>query len=416
LIIGGNKLKQEQVIHSTKKLNFTRKSWLLIIGIIFIAFTLRSPLTTVGPIISLIRDDLGISNVLAGFITTIPLLAFAIISPFAPKLSRRFGMELTLFASLCILTVGIIIRSTGTTILLLIGTFLIGVAIAFGNVLLPGLLKLSFPLHIGLMTGIYSMSMNISATIASGISVPIAIETKFGWQGALGVWVILTIIAIIIWLPQLKNKHEVRTTTTAANSVKSVSIWRSPIAWSVTFFMGLQSLLFYTSAAWIPEVLKSDGLSASGAGWMFSLLQLAQLPMMFIIPIIADKIKDQRKIVFGIILLYLIGYGGILSGNISLTPLWMIVIGFAGGASFGLTMMFFTLRTRTPHQAAELSGMAQSFGYLLAAVGPVLFGYLHDLTNGWTIPMFVFIIGVILLFITGLKAGKDEYIFPANQE
>ena len=185
---GGIILTNPHSMHTSKKLKFTRNTWFLLIGIIFIASTLRSPLTSVGPLISSIKDSLAISNVLAGFLTTIPLLAFALISPFAPKIARRFGMELTLFVSLILLTAGIIIRSLGTTPNLLIGTFLIGLAIAFGNVLLPGLIKLNFPLHIGLITGIYSVSMNLSASIAVGVSVPLAHGTQFGWEGALGIW------------------------------------------------------------------------------------------------------------------------------------------------------------------------------------------------------------------------------------
>ncbi|MEK5039356.1 MFS transporter [Sporosarcina sp. FSL K6-3457] len=400
--------------HTTRKLTFKRNTWLLLIGVVFIAMTLRSPLTVVGPIISSIRDSLGISNVLAGFLTTIPLLAFAIISPFAPKLARRFGMELTLFGSLILLTAGIIIRSLGTIPTLLIGTFLLGLAIAFGNVLLPSLIKLSFPLQIGLMTGIYSVSMNLSASIAVGVSVPLA-QTTFGWQGALGMWSILAFIALLVWLPQLKNKR-LAAAPEVSVAKKTIPLWRSPLAWSVTLFMGFQSLLFYTTSAWLPEVLKAQGISADNAGWLVSLLQFSQLPITFIIPIIAGKVKDQRMIVVGVTALYIIGYGGVLVGITSLTALWMIMIGLAGGAAFGLAMMFFTLRTRTPQEAANLSGMAQSFGYALAAVGPVLFGLLHDFTAGWTVPMFILIFASVIVLLSGMSAGKNVFIIPEERE
>lgn len=400
--------------HTTRKLKFTRNTWLLLVGIVFIALTLRSPLTTVGPLISSIRDNLGISNVLAGFLTTIPLLAFAIISPFAPKLARRFGMEFTLFGSLILLTAGIIIRSLGTTPTLLIGTFLLGLAIAFGNVLLPSLIKLSFPLQIGLITGIYSVSMNLSASISVGVSVPLA-QTAFGWQGALGMWSILAFVALLVWLPQLKNKRLAAVPQVQATK-ETLPLWRSPLAWSVTLFMGIQSLLFYTTSAWLPEVLKAQGISADNAGWLVSLLQFSQLPITFIIPIIAGKVKDQRMIVVGVTALYIIGYGGVLVGITSLTALWMIMIGLAGGAAFGLAMMFFTLRTRTPQEAANLSGMAQSFGYALAAIGPVLFGLLHDFTASWTIPMFILIVASVVVLLSGMSAGRNVFIIPEEKE
>ncbi|HJF33429.1 MAG TPA: MFS transporter [Sporosarcina psychrophila] len=398
--------------YTSKKLKFTRNSWFLLIGVIFIASTLRSPLTSVGPLVSSIRDSLTISNVLAGFLTTIPLLAFALISPFAPKIARRFGMELTLLASLILLTAGILIRSLGTTPNLLIGTFLLGLAIAFGNVLLPSLIKLNFPLHMGLITGIYSVAMNLSAAIAVGVSAPLAHNTQFGWKGALGIWALLTFIALLVWLPQLKNKKSPGSLEVPLEKDKTPSLWRSPLAWNVTFFMGFQSLIFYTTSAWMPEVLKTQGISADSAGWMVSLLQFSQLPMTFIVPILASKVKDQRWIVAGVALLYLLGYGGIMTGTTALVPLWMILIGIAGGAAFGLSMMFFSLRTRTPHEAADLSGMAQSFGYSLAAIGPVLFGLLHDFTSGWTVPMLIIIIASLIVLLSGMKAGKNTFVTP----
>ncbi|CAM3060792.1 MFS transporter [Filibacter tadaridae] len=406
-------MSKKKAIHTTKRLNLGRKTWILLIGIILMASTLRAPLTSVGPLISPIREGLAISNGLAGFITTIPLLAFAILSPFAPRIARTFGMERTLFGALLLLTAGIIIRSIGNAPTLLIGTFLLGLAIAFGNVLLPSLVKLNFPLQIGLMTGIYTVSMNLSASIAAGISVPLNYATNLGWTFSLGIWSLLAVIALLAWSPQLKNRTGISTNLnpTTKNS-QSFSLIRSPLVWSITFFMGLQSLIFYTTAAWVPEVLTSQGLNANKSGWMLSLLQISQIPVTFIVPILADKVKDQRTIVISIASFYLLGFTGILFGNPSLAPLWMILIGVAGGGSFGLAMMFFTLRTRTPHEAAKLSGFAQSVGYTFAAIGPVLFGLLHDYTSGWTMSMLILFASAFLLFIFGMKAGKDEFVFP----
>lgn len=387
---------------------------LLVIGIIFLATTLRSPLTSVGPIIAYIRDDLGISNVLAGFITTIPLIAFALISPIVPKIARRVGMELTLFFSIILLAFGIIMRSLGNTSLLLIGTALIGIAIAFGNVLIPSLIKLKFPLQVGLLTAIFTLSMNFSSTIGAGISYPIAAYTTLGWQGALGCWAILTIIAALIWLPQIKNAKRIKENTEPADTGRSKSILSNPLTWTVTLCMGLQSLLFYTTAAWIPEIMQSQGISADKSGWMLSLMQFAQLPLTFLTPILASRMKDQRPLVAFFSLLYVIGFGGLLVGNSSLSIVWMIILGFAGGASFSFAMMLFTLRTRTPMESAKLSGTAQSFGYLLAAIGPVLFGFLHDATASWSMPIILFIATAIVLFIVGMHAGKDRFVSPAE--
>lgn len=399
----------QQSLHSNKKVKLSRNHWILILGIFFIASTLRSPITSVGPIVAFIRDSLDISNVLAGFLTTIPLLAFAIVSPFAPKISHRFGLEKTLFVSMIFLTVGIVIRSIGSTPLLLVGTFLLGCSIAFGNVLLPALIKLKFPLQIGILTGIYSVSMNLTGSIAAGISVPIA-DTKMGWEGALGSWAILSILALIVWLPQLKSKKSVAISHISTERYRLPALWRSPLAWHITIFMGLQSFIFYTTFAWMPEILKLQGMSANHAGWMLSLSQFAQLPMTFIVPIIAGRLRNQRLMVIIIAILYFIGFGGIIIGGSSFVLLSMIFLGLAGGSAFGLAMMFFTLRTQTHHEAAEMSGMAQSFGYILAATGPVLFGFLHDLTGSWSIPLSLFFITTTIWFLSGLQAGKNQFV------
>ncbi|MBD7946348.1 MFS transporter [Psychrobacillus sp. Sa2BUA9] len=386
---------------------------LLIIGIIFISSTLRAPLTAVGPIISYIREGLDISNVLAGFITTIPLLAFAIISPFAPRVARRLGMEMTLFLAILLLAVGIAIRSIGTPFFLLFGTALVGVAIAFANVLIPSFIKLKFPLQIGLLTGIFTVSMNLSAGIGAGISYPIAEGTSFGWQGALGFWSILAIVACLVWIPQIKKKQQLITEGPDTNPVKAKSILKSPLTWSITLCMGFQSLIFYTTAAWIPEILQTQGMEAEKSGWMLSIMQFSQLPMTFLIPILAGRMKDQRILVAVYTVCYLIGFTGLLYGSLSLAILWMVFLGLGGGASFGLVMMFFSLRSRTPMEAADLSGVAQSIGYLLAAIGPVFFGFVHDTTGSWNTPMILFIVTAILLFSAGMHAGRNRFVSEA---
>lgn len=389
----------------------TTTTILFVVAIIFFASTLRTPLTGVGPIISFIRDSLGISNVLAGFLTTIPLLAFAIVSPFVPRISRKFGMEWTLFYSIILLTIGIILRSIGSTSLLIIGTILIGVAISFGNVLFPSFFKMKFPFHIGLLTGIYTVSMNISAAVALGISNPIAANSKLGWQGALAIPIILTLITLITWIPLLRgekvNLNNISKNNTTKNETK---LWKSPLAWAIAVSMGLQSLIFYCSAAWLPEILISQGFSADKAGWMTSVMQMSQIPMTFLIPIIAEKLRTQRPIVILFTSFYIFGFTGVFFELTDFTVLWMILIGLGGGASFGTVVMLFTLRTKTAYAAAQISGFAQSVGYLLAAAGPVLFGYLHDTANSWHVPNGLFLIVAIILCFSAYFSAKDRYL------
>lgn len=394
------------ITYNDKKLSSNKSIWLFTLAIILFATTLRTPLTVVGPIISFIRDGLGISNVLAGFLTTIPLLAFAVVSPFAARIARKLGMEWTLFYSVVILCAGVLLRSVGSTALLILGTILIGVAIAFGNVLIPSYFKLKFPLHIGILTGIYSVSMNISAGLAAGISYPIA--ANYSWQLALGFSLILGLLTLLFWLPLLKDKKvEMKFASSDAPKKK---MWKSPLAWAIAATMGLQSLIFYCSSAWLPDIFISQGMAAQDAGWMGSIMQLAQIPLTFIIPIIAGKLSSQRPIVFFFTLCYVIGFTGVFMEWTSLAVLWMVFLGFAGGSSFGLVLMFFTLRTETAFEAADLSGFAQSVGYLVAAIGPVLFGFVHDATNSWAIPIVLFLIASALLFIAAFISAKKQFV------
>ncbi|MED3764450.1 MFS transporter [Ureibacillus sp. FSL K6-8385] len=384
----------------------TFSTFLFFLAIIFFATTVRTPITGVGTIISYIRDDLGISNTLAGFLTTIPLLAFAIVSPFAPKIARRLGMEHTLFYSLVLLTIGIFIRSAGNISLLIIGTILIGVAISFGNVLFPSFFKAKYPSRVGLLTGIYTVSMNISAAASLAFSQPVA--ELSGWQGALGCTVILVIVTMVAWIPILRSEKVSQ--NQSGNGQKAVKVWKSPLAWAIAMAMGTQSLLFYCSTAWIPEILVSQGLRSDQAGWMASVFQLSQMPMTFFIPLLAEKLSSQRPIVYFFTLCYLIGFGGLLFQWTGGTLIWMILLGLAAGASFGLVLMFFTLRTRTAYEASEISGFAQSFGYLIAAIGPVLFGFIQEATGSWALPNILFIAASLILFIFSFISSKNRYI------
>ncbi len=389
------------------------RKWLLFAGIILVAVNLRAGITSVGPLIGIIREDTGISNGLAGMLTTLPLIAFAILSPFAPGFARRFGMETTLLLSMIVLTFGIWIRSISSPWTLMLGTALLGMAIAVGNVLLPSLVKRDFPRNIGLMTGTYSMSMNMVAATASGVSIPLALQPQLGWQGSLVVWSTLSILAIIVWIIQRRGAEPV---STISSSSRGKNIMKSKLAWSITLFMGLQSLTFYVNVAWLPEILHSQGMDYAAAGWMLSILQFVSLPFSFIIPVLAGRRPNQRLLVLISAICMFSGYAGLLAGIQSMNLLWVILIGISGGTNFSLALMFFTLRTRTAEEAAALSGMAQSLGYLLAATGPILIGFLHDLTRGWDVPLMILAGVVVVLFIFGFGAAKPGYISSAASD
>ncbi|AYB39146.1 CynX/NimT family MFS transporter [Brevibacillus laterosporus] len=381
---------------------------LTVLGIILIAANLRAAITSVGPLIGDIRNTTGLTGTVAGMLTTLPLIAFAILSPVTPKLARRFGMEKTLFIGLLVLSMGIILRYLPSTILLFVGTALIGLAIAVGNVLLPSLIKRDFAYNVGIMTGAYSLSMGIFAALASGLSVPIAHGLQLGWRGSLLSVASLSLVAALIWIPQLQHPHLPK--ESSINKVTEKSIWRCPLAWQVTLFMGLQSLAFYVSISWLPAILSDRGYSAESAGWILSLMQFVSLPVSFLVPMIAGRSKNQSGLAVLISLFGMIGFAGLLIGNNALLFLWIIFIGLGQGGSISLALTMFALRAPNVMVSAELSGMAQSIGYTLAACGPILFGFLHDVTDDWSLPLIGIVVVILLQLLVGLGAGRAAYV------
>jgi CP family cyanate transporter-like MFS transporter len=384
-----------------------KMNYLLLLGIIMIATNLRAPITSVGPLVGTITNSLNLTGAQAGLITTLPLIAFAIISPIAPKLARKFGTETTILGALILIILGLSIRYLPSISTLFLGTAILGCGIAIGNVLIPSIVKQEFQNQSGLVTGIYSVSMNLTGAIASGVSIPLIEKLGWTWNQAFSLWIILAALALLAWLPQLKNKKA----TPDVNVVDTNnSIWHSSLAWSVSLFMGIQSFIFYVLVAWLPEMLISQGIPSSKSGGMLSLLQLTLLPTTFIIPIIAEKRPNQKSLVVISFTLFTLGISGLMFSSLAVISLSIIAIGIAGGIAFSLSMMFFSLRTSTPKEAADLSGMAQSIGYILAAVGPFLFGLLHDLTNNWQSSLFLLIGMTIILLFVGLNAGSSKKV------
>lgn len=382
-------------------------NYLLLLGIIMVATNLRAPITSVGPLVGTITADLNLTGAQAGLITTLPLIAFAFISPLAPKLARKFGTEPTILGALGLIILGLGVRYIPSISTLFLGTIILGCGIAIGNVLIPSIVKQEFQHQSGLVTGIYAVSMNLTGAIASGVSIPLIEKLGWTWNQAFSIWIGLAGLALLAWLPQLKNKQKPqKTAIEEANN----SIWHSPLAWSVSLFMGIQSFIFYVLVAWLPEMLVSQGIPSSKSGGMLSLLQLTLLPTTFIIPIIAEKRPNQKSLVVIAFSLFTLGISGLMFSSLAVISLAIIAIGIAGGIAFSLSMMFFNLRTSTPKEAADLSGMAQSIGYVLAAVGPFLFGLLHDVTNNWQSSLFLLIGMTIILLLVGLKAGSQKKI------
>jgi MFS transporter, CP family, cyanate transporter len=390
------------------------QSVLLVSGIVLLAANLRPALTAVAPLISQIRTDTGISNGVAGLLTTLPLLAFGLLSPVAPRLALRFGMERVLLVSLMVLTAGILLRSAGEVAALFLGTATLGAAIVVGNVLLPSLIKQRFPERTGLMTSVYSTALGISAALAAGASVPVTQLTGMGWRGSLALWALPAFLTAVVWLPQLRRSD--RPTDTSAQTSRVSSLWRSPLAWQVTLFMGLQSLAYYVTLTWLPEILREGGMDATRAGWMLALSQAVAIVTMFLAPVIAGRRPSQQGVVVAAVGLSGIGTIGLLVADSTLSALWVVLLGLGQGACFSLALTFFALRAPDSEHAAALSGMAQTVGYLLAAGGPSLFGVLRDVTHAWNVPLALLLAITVCLLIAGLGAARDAHVATPTPE
>ncbi len=383
---------------------------LLLAAIVLISLNLRPPITGVGPLIGEIRMDMGLSNTLLGLLTTIPILCFGIFSVFTALVTRRFGTEKTMAFALLLLTGGIFLRAVPTVFALFAGTAILGAGIALGNVLLPGIVKKQFPGYVGWLTGIYSAMLAIGASAASGISVPLSERAGLGWRWALAVWGFFSLAAFISWLPQLRNKLPELNKKGFRSSLRQLG--KSGLAWHVAVFMGVQSLSFYILITWLPEILVDRGMGSEKAGWYLAMMQAVGVAGTLLVPAWSSKQKRQQLPIAGIVILEIISLGGLMIPSLSYVyvAVWISILGFCMGASFGMALLFIVLRSRDSTSANELSGMSQSVGYSFAAFGPVLFGALYDFSASWYIPLgFLFLVSFLKLY-SGWKSGYNATV------
>ena len=385
----------------------TRKI-LLFLVIILISLNLRPAITGVGPLVGEIRLDTGLSNSVIGLLTTIPVLAFGFFSVLTPLFTRKIGTEGTMSFALFILSAGIFLRILPSHAALFIGTGILGIGIALGNVLLPGIIKKQYPKRAGFLTGAYSAMFGAGAAIASGVSVPLSEGAGLGWRWALGVWGIASLIALIAWLPQMKINLPTVRRKSFRESLRHLGTTK--LAWMVAAFMGLQSLTYYTLITWLPEILIDRGMNPSDAGWMLAFMQAMGVLGTFVIPGWASRRTRQRLPVVIIVVLELISLIGLMIPTLTFAAVWSGLIGFCLGGSFGLALLFIVYRSRDSDSANELSGMSQSVGYTIAATGPFIFGGLFDLFDDWLLPVVFLICIAFIKLYAGWYAGRNEFV------
>ncbi|QMS55962.1 MFS transporter [Glutamicibacter protophormiae] len=415
------------------------RAGLLLVGVLLLGANLRAGITAVGPVMPQIEEQVGLSAFQASLLVSLPLVAFAAVSPFAPRLAEALGLERTLGSALAVLAVGIVVRSIPGPGLIWVGTLLLGAAIAVLNVLIPSLIKRDWPQRIGPMTGVYQSVTALTAALASGLVVPIAGAVPSGWRFALGIWAGLAVIGVAVLLPWILGTASVRAATPTTNPTSSSAATptaaapspapapgrdaaaspsapaarpdraqlplRSPLAWQVSLFMGLQSTIYYTMVTWLPAIQIANGASAVQAGWFHFAFQACGLAGTLFSAFMIPRLRAQSGL--GILLAGagLVGVLGLLLLP-GLSLLWALCAGFCTGGAIVLAMALFGLRTADYHQAAGLSSMAQSLGYVLAALGPVVIGLVKDATGSWTLP---------LLLLAGVAVAQGVFVALAGR-
>lgn len=383
------------------------RRWLLVAGFLLLALNLRPALTTVPPVLDEIQRDFGLPSSVAGLLTTVPVVCFAVLSLAAAALARRIGLENSLALFLVLVMAGSLMRGTGTPALFL-GTALVGIGIAVANVLLPAAVKRYFPDRTGLMTGLYMMFMGIGASLAAATTVPIERLTSHGWPVVTAVWGALCAVTLAIWAPSCRARRE-RVVETA----NAVGIWRlarSPRAWQLTVFMGLQSLGYYSVLTWLPSLLIDTGLDAHHAGLLLGLANLCGIPASLTVPLIAHRMHSQSLLAVLAIFTAAAALLGLMIAPAAMTVLWVVVLGFSQGSAISLALLLIVLRSKSSEQAAQLSGMVQACGYALAAAGPFVVGALHDHSGGWVVPLGFLLVIFVVQAVAGFLAGRPGYV------
>ncbi|MCT1734010.1 MFS transporter [Kocuria marina] len=402
------------------------RAGLLLVGVLLLGTNLRAGITAVGPVLPQIEHEVGLSASQASLLVSLPLVAFAVISPFAPRLAEAFRLERVLGLALVVLAAGIVVRSVPGPGLIWVGTGLLGAAIAVLNVLIPSLIKRDWPHRIGPMTGVYQAVTALTAALASGVVVPIADVAPSGWRFALGIWAAVAIIGVAVFLPWILGVASRVGSGTAAPRAAApdatgpgsptpgsgadddaapavppavtASVARSrarlplgsALAWQVTVYMGLQSTVYYTMVTWLPTIQISDGATPVQAGWYHFAFQACGLVGTLFAGFMIPRLREQSGLGAVFAASAVIGLLGLLFVP-SLSLLWALFIGFCTGGAIVLAMALFGLRTTDYHRAAALSSMAQSVGYLFAALGPVMIGLLKDASGSWTAPLLVMV-------------------------
>lgn len=384
---------------------------LLAATLLLTSLNLRAAVTSLGALLRDVQADLAMTDTVAGLLTALPVVCFGIVGLVAARFGRRVGTDRALVASLLLVTSGLVVRAFAPDVTALLVTSLVAlVGMAIGNVLVPVLVKAWFPDQVGRYTGLYSLGVVVGTAVPTAITVPLA-DAFGGWRVGLGLWAIPAALALVPWF--LVSRRE--TVALPAPPLADVSastartIRRHPAAWGLMVFFGVQSLEAYVAMGWLPSILQDAGISPTRAGLLASLALVLGAPVALLVPALAARRPDQRPWVVVLTLASAVAYLGLMLAPAQAPLLWVVLLGIGLGA-FPLALLLIGLRATTSDSTSQLSSLVQGWGYLLAAMGPLGIGALHDLTGGWTLPLGALLVVLVPKLIAGLLAGAPGVV------
>ncbi|ROT96346.1 MFS transporter [Marinobacter sp. R17] len=378
---------------------------LTLTGILFVALNLRPALTSVSPVLKRIGETLALGSFGQGILTTLPVLFLGLCAPLAPRLAQRIGVDRAVLVATAVLGAVLVLRPYSGTVGLFAGTLIAGGCIGVMGVLLPGVVKRDFPSSASILTGFYTAVLCLGASAAAGTTEPMRLAFGGDWQAALAIWTIPAWVAVVLWWLQLDGKHIPKRPTKPARS-----LFRDPLAWQVTLYMGLQSSLAYSVFGWLPTILQDRGMSAVNAGIGLSVSIMIQIGSAIAAPWISSRMRDQRAMIALAVLFTGAGLMGCIYAPIGGIWFWAVILGVGQGGTFSMALTLLAVRARDHETAARLSGMAQGVGYTMAAVGPLVLGLLHGAFDDWQVAgVFLAVIALAALGF-GLAAGRPLYV------
>jgi CP family cyanate transporter-like MFS transporter len=384
---------------------------LLVVALALTGLSMRTAVTSVGAVLDDLQAGLHTSSGVAGVITTLPVICFALIGAAAPRLAHRFGAHQLLVASLAAMTVGLLARAVVGQVwafILLSVLALSGGAVA--NVLLPTLVKRHFPDRIGRMTAVYTTALAVGTTAAAGLTVPFGSlgsgsgSGGDGWRYGLGAWALFSAVAILPWLPTLRHDRPV---AGAQRGLAATRLVRSPTAWALTIFFAFQSFQAYIAFGWFAKFMDAHGVTSGTAGAMVAVLSAMTIPVSMVVPSVPAS--RHRAVLIWLTVCYLVAYVGLAVAPVGGAWAWMVLTGIGSG-QFPLALTMIGLRSREAETTAALSAFVQSIGYIVAGSGPLLFGVLNDVTGGWALPLALLFIGLAIAVAAGLRAALPRFV------